>query len=96
MIGSLYIAAQYYLTALGTKAFRLHGCCAVLNNILSCRLNEDCNSIQNAISEKVGNTLHHIATFVVGIAIGLPLCPSCSAELPMHAFRCPHHTGWCM
>ena len=44
--------------------------CRVLKGVLTCRLNEDCNSIQNAISEKVGNTLHHLATFLVGIAIG--------------------------
>ena len=33
-------------------------------------LNEDCVNIQNAISEKVGNTLHHLATFAAGMAIG--------------------------
>lgn len=33
-------------------------------------LNEDTVTIQAAIGEKVGNFVHHLFTFVVGIAIG--------------------------
>ncbi len=33
-------------------------------------LNEDSNAVQNATGEKVGQFIHHIATFVGGIAIG--------------------------
>lgn len=33
-------------------------------------LNEDTLAIQSAISEKVGNFVHHLCTFLVGIAIG--------------------------
>lgn len=33
-------------------------------------LNEDCQAVQNAISEKVGNALHHLGAFVVAIGIG--------------------------
>lgn len=33
-------------------------------------LNDDTVTIQNAIGEKVGNFVHHLATFLVGIAIG--------------------------
>lgn len=33
-------------------------------------LNEDTVTIQNAIGEKVGNFVHHLFTFLVGIAIG--------------------------
>ena len=33
-------------------------------------LNEDTVTIQNAIGEKVGNFVHHLSTFLVGIAIG--------------------------
>lgn len=36
-------------------------------------LNEDCTAIQDAVAEKVGNFLHHLATFVVGFAIGVLL-----------------------
>ena len=33
-------------------------------------LNDDTVTIQNAIGEKVGNFVHHLTTFLVGIAIG--------------------------
>ena len=33
-------------------------------------LNEDTATVQNAISEKAGNFVHYVCTFLVGIAIG--------------------------
>lgn len=39
-------------------------------------LNEDSVTVQNAISEKAGNFIHHIFTFLVGIAIGRSPVPN--------------------
>ena len=54
-------------------------------------LNDDCVSIQKAIGEKVGNTMHHVATFATGIAIGQPLPPSLllhpEGQLPRFCFH---------
>ena len=33
-------------------------------------LNEDIVTVQEAIGEKVGNFVHHLFTFLVGVAIG--------------------------
>lgn len=38
-------------------------------------LQEDINAVQNAIGEKVGNFIHNLCTFVVGIAVGKLLNP---------------------
>lgn len=38
-------------------------------------LNEDSNAIQTATGEKVGQFIHHLATFIGGIAIGAAPCP---------------------
>jgi ATP-binding cassette, subfamily B (MDR/TAP), member 1 len=32
-------------------------------------INEDCTDVQNAISEKAGTTVHHLATFVISICV---------------------------
>jgi ATP-binding cassette subfamily B (MDR/TAP) protein 1 len=43
---------------------------ATSGNVLS-GLNEDCQAVQNAIGEKVGNAIHHVGCFLVSIAISL-------------------------
>ena len=37
-------------------------------------LNEDIVTVQEAIGEKVGNFVHHLFTFLVGVAIGQCTC----------------------
>jgi ABC-type multidrug transport system fused ATPase/permease subunit len=34
-------------------------------------LNDDCVAVQNAISEKVGNAVHHVATFFIAMIVAL-------------------------
>ena len=58
-------------------------------------LNEDVMTIQNGISEKAGNFVHHIFTFVVGIAIGKWLFLqnfTCMLKCTSAAHACPN---WC-
>ena len=61
-------------------------------------LNDDTVTIQNAVGEKVGNFVHHLATFLVGIAIGRispvhNLCPQTDSVTGMQSLwpQCLKH-----
>jgi ATP-binding cassette, subfamily B (MDR/TAP), member 1 len=61
---------QRYLAASLNQEQEYYDTQATSGDILS-GLNQDCHAVQNAISEKVGNTIHHVGTFVVSVGISL-------------------------
>jgi ATP-binding cassette, subfamily B (MDR/TAP), member 1 len=61
---------QRYLEASLNQEQAYYDTQATSGNVLS-GLNEDCQAVQNAISEKVGNVIHHVGTFISAIVIAL-------------------------
>lgn len=61
---------ERYLRACLNQEQAYYDTIATSGNVLS-GLNEDCQAVQNAIGEKVGNVIHHVGTFLVSIGISL-------------------------
>jgi ABC-type multidrug transport system fused ATPase/permease subunit len=61
---------QKYLRAALLQDISYYDVTMTSGDVLS-GLNEDCTAVQNAVSDKVGNVLHHMTTAVVAVGIAL-------------------------
>ena len=63
---------QRYLTSALQQEISFFDTQATTGDLLQ-GLNELSNTIQSGIGEKAGNTIHQLATFAAGFAIGTPM-----------------------